>query len=99
METWYRVSLAPKDIAAGKHIALRDTFQILFMANHGPKDAAMFTTAESRSPSDYFFSPGAVRFSKALIDGFSGIECPALKAAGLSLLAGNQQLDAIPFSK
>ena len=99
MDTWYKVTLSSKDITAGKHMALQSTFPFLFLASRAPRDAAMLTNSEPRFPADYFFSPGAVRFSKTLIDGFSSIECAAPKATGLSLLVGDEQLEAIPFSK
>ena len=80
-------------------MALQEEFQTLFMMNLGPKDAAMFTTyTDHRAPYVYFFSPGAARLAKLLIDRYRGVECPAPKASELSLLVGNASLDQIPFS-
>jgi hypothetical protein len=46
MESWYKVTLSDADIIASKDIALENEFEALFVANHRPKNAAMFGHSE-----------------------------------------------------
>jgi hypothetical protein len=90
MDSWRKVALSRQQMIDHKHMALQNAFEGIFILSDGPKDAAMFTYTAARYPSEYFFSPGAVRISKSLIDQYAGVECAPPRVAELSLLVGTQ---------
>ena len=99
MESWYVVTLSQTDVSAMKNMSLQMSFQLLFMANHAPKNAGMFTDIETRFPAAFYFSPGAVRIAETLIGSYSGKPCEAPKKSELSILVANADLSRIPFSQ
>ena len=98
MASWYKVTLSGEDVLAGKRFSLQEAFEDLFMANGIPADAAIFTTSVVVSPQLFFFSPGAARIAKVLIEAYSGFECAAPMAADLALLIGHRGSERIPFA-
>ncbi len=71
------------------------------MAHSGPKDAAMFSNREPSFPTCFFFSPGAARIAKKVIDDYAGTECAAPSRDELTLFAGTAASfdpDNIPFA-
>jgi hypothetical protein len=89
MESWSKVTLSDADIIASKDIALENEFEALFVANHRPKNAAMFENLEWTLGQQFYFSPGGVMIAKILIQNYAGIECPPPSLAPLSLRVGN----------
>jgi len=71
-------------------MSLQRAFGDLFMASRGPKDAAMFTGDDIAADEySYYFSPGAVRFAKAVITSYGGIPCPTPGRENMILLVGD----------
>jgi hypothetical protein len=99
MESWYVVTLSQTDVSAMRNMSLQMSFQLLFMANHAPKNAGMFTDLETRFPAAFYFSPGAVRIAEILIASYSGKPCQAPKQSELCILVANTDLSRIPFSR
>jgi hypothetical protein len=92
METWHKVTLPFAETGiSGKGSRLQKAFEADFMANKAPKDAALFTSHDvDFRESFFYFSPGAVRISKSLIDNFRGTMCQLpLPADSLRLLVGH----------
>ena len=95
--SWYKVTLSDADIAARKHMEMRDIFQELFVIVRWPKDAAVYGTPESWNH-DYYFSPGATVIALPLIVSYSGVECEAPARSSLRpLLVAASELE-IPFA-
>jgi hypothetical protein len=90
MENWHEVTFSDDDIAAHRHMRLQQEFEALFMANHGPADAALFDNEDITQGHRYYFSPGAVRFCGQLLTRWGGFQCPRPRLADLgALLVGN----------
>jgi len=87
--SWYKVKLSAEEVASGKHQNLQDEFDILFLANGGPQDAAMFSDRLSNSELEVYFSPGARRLAKALIAKYSGVPCENPSGKKPALLVGH----------
>jgi hypothetical protein len=93
---WFMVTFSSRDIAAGKHIALQDSFINIFTALGAPRDAGMFKS--SVSAYIYYFSPGAARIATQLIAHYAGRECPAPTRSEVCPSAVDASLEGIPFS-
>ncbi len=90
-EAWYKVTLPFAEAGiAGKAMALQNAFGELLIASGGVRDAAMFSNRdENYEWCFYYFSPGAVRLAKPLIDAYGGVTCPAPKRGTVDLQAGD----------
>jgi len=89
VESWYKVTLSDADIAASRHAELQNTFEVIFMANGGPKGAAMFVDLDSTQGHDFYFPPSAAKIARVLIQSFAGIQCPPPSLSSVGLLVGN----------
>ena len=98
MQEWHKVALSREDMIDGKYLLLKREVEALFKANSGPKDAAMFSHASLNFPTYFFFSPGAVRIVKCLIEAYAGVPCAAPLAGSVAFSVGNPQLEEIPFA-
>ena len=89
MESWYKIVTDDWDIA--------DKFTKIWLRNLSPKDAALFGTVmpRHRKPRDYYLSPKAAQIADGLIVEYVATPCPRPKAAGLSLLVGDQSTLAL----
>ena len=79
MSGWYRVTLPYSEAGmAGKGRLLQDAFEVSFMSDHAPADAALFTRrSDDFENVFYYFTPGAVRIAKGMIDSLRGVACSA----------------------
>jgi hypothetical protein len=81
MSEWYKVTLPYSEAGiAGKGKSLQDAFEVVFIANRAPEEAAMFTRrSDDLENVFYYFTPGATTIAKGIIQSFGGVECPAPK--------------------
>ena len=86
---WMRVTMTSKEVAAGRHIALQDAFEKVFMAALAPKDAAMFGYDKSYDEYGFYFSPGAVLIFASVLTSYGAEECSAPPRANASLLVAH----------
>jgi hypothetical protein len=77
-EQWYRVTLRAADCGMrGKARTMQDAFEALFEIHGAPRNAALFTMHDDRFENYYFyFSPGAAKIGRSLVDGYSAEPCP-----------------------
>lgn len=94
---WHKVTLSHDDISAGRHIQLQEAFEAVFIASAAPADAGMFGGREA-SVHFYYFSPGAVRIFGAVVERYSGVECPAPARSGVNILVSHAGAEGIPFA-
>jgi hypothetical protein len=97
MLSWYKVTLSTDDVIAMKHMTMMNEFRDLFMVNHHPKDAAMFSNTYIADGNHFYFSPGATLFSMNLISRWGGATCSTPDPLGLSLLVGNSDALKVLF--
>lgn len=95
---WYKVELSWDDITADKHRQLQDAFTALFIANGGPKGAAMVASSDAAEGDTNYFSPRAADIAKSLIVRFGGVECPAPMRSAVDILVASAALEDVPFS-
>lgn len=88
MESWYKVTMTDADITAHRYTKLQRDFEALFMAALGPRDAAMFSNSDPVLDHQFYFSPGAVRIAKTLIEINGGVPCQSPSASEVDLLVG-----------
>jgi hypothetical protein len=74
--TWYKVTLSPADISAGKPDELVDEFRLLFGSLGNPHGAGLFD-GNGMHMYEYYFSPGAARIAMSIINRYRGVECAA----------------------
>jgi hypothetical protein len=98
METWYKVSLSEKDISNGQGKKLQDAFEVLFMANGAPHDAAMFDYVSVGPPYDCFFTPGTARIAEILLSLFGAVECEKPMGHQVVLLVGHSDAVKVFFN-
>jgi hypothetical protein len=92
MEYWHKITLPYADSGvAGKGQRLKEAFMSRLMASGGqPKDAAMFwQQSEDFKEMFYYFSPGAMRVARLLIEGHGAVPCPAPLRGTVNLAAGD----------
>ena len=92
MQGWYKVTLPAEETGTGgKAALLRKSFEVIFMAHKGPKDAALFSDHDARFYNHYYyFTPIAAEIAKTVVYQFRGIACPAPHLHdGMALLVGN----------
>jgi hypothetical protein len=77
--TWQRVVLSFEDVASGRHFALQEQFEAIFIACAAPMGAAMFGDLDSAKNFTYYFSPIASSIAAPLLAKTGGVECPAPK--------------------
>src|SRR5258708_5813860 len=90
--SWYKVTLPSEESGlAGKAETLQNAFADLWSANKGPKDAAMFSqNSENLKDIFCYFSPGAMRIARTLIESYGAVPCPAPRqGTGVNLSAGD----------
>ena len=85
MSGWYKITLSNAEFAAGKGVELQNAFTDVFLGLAGPDEAGMFACRQI-GKHDYFFSPGAVRIAKPIIDLYAGVECATPKLSELTSL-------------
>ena len=75
----------------GKADQLQAAFEVMFLARHSPREAALFEWHdETLQTNVFFFSPAAAELVKTLIEQFGGIECaPPVLSEWLVLLVGH----------
>ena|ERR1700722_4706908 len=88
---WYKVTLPyEQSVPNGEAIVLQKSFELMFMSNASPKDAAMFTNQDEDFVNcQYYFSPGTVAFFSATIERYGGAPCPPPKRAEVKLIVGH----------
>jgi hypothetical protein len=79
MQGWYKVTLPAEETGTGgKAALLQKSFEVVFMAHKGPKDAALFTDHDARFYNHYYyFTPVAAEIAKTVVYQFRGVACPA----------------------
>ncbi len=89
--SWYKITLPFKQGGVGGMAsALQSEFETAFIANCGPKDAAMFTNrAEDFETCVYYFSPAAAAIAGILIESYKGVKCSPPAMDKVSLLVGH----------
>jgi hypothetical protein len=77
MEIWYKVHFTFSEAGVrAKAVKLQNDYSRIFVKNHGPKDALVFTDQEHNDQHyDYYFSPGAMRIAGPLILASGGVPC------------------------
>jgi hypothetical protein len=87
--SWYTVSMSPGDVSSQKHVSIQDAFEVLFMANRAPRDAAMFAASTPGNPNyEVYFSPVAASLASVLLASYGGQACMP-PTVPLSLLVGH----------
>jgi hypothetical protein len=92
MPSWYRVDIPPSQCCRdGKADQLQAAFEVMFLARHSPRDAALFEWHDDMLQTNvFFFSPEGAAMVEALIERFGGIECsPPALSERLVLLVGH----------
>ena len=91
---WMKVTLKPDNIIGG--ISLHEAFNAALETARFPKDAAMFRAARPVQNA-FYFSPGAVRIARSLLDQFhaEGCSAPARSDVGLTAAGADVSLDII----
>jgi len=83
MTDWYMVTRSDW--------VIQDEFLPVWMANGGPKDAALFTARNQRERTNtFYFSPSAARIAGELIARYGAVKCPRPEISELVLLVGDQ---------
>ena len=95
---WYKVSFSWDDVGAVRAAELQDAFAALYTGMGGPRDVAMFASADVHDNID-FFSPRATELAKRLISKYGGVECQAPARSAVHLLVGSELgVEAMSFS-
>ena len=56
MQGWYKVTLPAEETGTGgKAALLQKSFEVVFIAHKGPKDAALFTDHDARFYNHYYY--------------------------------------------
>jgi len=81
--SWYKIT--------ANDWTIQDEFLPIWMANGGPKDAALFAAPDLRTRTiDFYFSPAAAKIATELIDAHAAVECLRPDIARLVLAVGDQ---------
>jgi hypothetical protein len=86
--SWYKVSMTPDEVIAGKALKLQTEFTALFMTTGANTEAAMFCNRGGRE-NVYYFTPEAYRIAPVLIARYGGTECPTPPGSSLCVLVAN----------
>jgi hypothetical protein len=91
MDTWYKATLPFAECGiAGKGQKLQDAFAEVFIMNAGPWDAAMFSQrSDDFTKMFYYFTPGALRIARSLIEALGIVPCPVPLRGSVSLAVGD----------
>jgi hypothetical protein len=97
MDRWYSISLSTVQVAAGRIGTIQDAFAKIFIGLGAPRDAGMFGSL-ALGDHTLFFSPGAVRIAKPILDYYGAVECAAPLRSEVAILAANTGAEQIPFA-
>jgi hypothetical protein len=74
-QSWYSVTASAEDAARARNAIIQYEFCEIFNAAGDPKDAAMFSSQVLTDGAQLYFSPGAGRIAKSLLERYGGVPC------------------------
>ena len=92
MPFWYRVDLPLYECRRnGKADQLQKAFEVMFLTNQKPQDAALFEWHDEIVQNNvFFFSPAGASLIRSLLKGVGAVECgPPILSDRLVLLVGH----------
>lgn len=89
---WYRLTLSPEQVAAGKIPPVKEAFTSAFRAAGGPRAMALFQKETEDGGVDLFFTPDCGRFASELLAEIGAAPCPGPPLIGLELLVGHNEI-------
>jgi hypothetical protein len=89
MENWYAVTMQDTDISAHKDVQLQNDFINLFIADGGPRDAAMFGDLAGTGH-HFYFSPGAMKFASSFLATYAAVPCQRPPGNQVMFLVGEE---------
>ena len=87
--SWYKISLDKVDLIDDKISIIRNLYEAIWLANGAPKEAPLFATKAPKDPCSIFFSPGAAKIGKILIEKYNAIQCKKPPKQEVGLLIGH----------
>ena len=87
--SWYKISLDKVDLIDDKISIIRNLYEAIWLANGAPKEAPLFATKAPKDPCSIFFSPGAAKIGKILIEKYDAIQCKKPPKQEVGLLIGH----------
>jgi hypothetical protein len=87
--SWYKISLDKVDLIDDKISIIRNLYEAIWLANGAPKEAPLFATKAPKDPCSIFFSPGAAKNGKILIEKYDAIQCKKPPKQEVGLLIGH----------
>lgn len=89
---WYRLTLTPEEVAAGKIAPIKDAFASSFRAAGGPRAMALFQKGNEDGGADLFFTPDCSSFAPDLLSEIGAVPSPGPALIGLDLLVGHNEI-------
>ena len=86
---WLKVTIAPEEVAQGRHTHLQEKFQMVTMRMRGAKGVAMFGPRDASGPYVCYFSPASVPLVGDFLKARGATECEAPAKDEVRLLAGD----------
>lgn len=90
--SWYHVTLTGAEVAAGKALQYKETFERAFVAASGPRIMALFQRENEEGGVDLFFTPECGEYAMDLLDEWGGTPCDRPSLVGLHLLVGHNEI-------
>jgi hypothetical protein len=87
--SWYKISLDKVDLIDDKISIIRNLYEAIWLTNGAPKEAPLFATKAPKDPCSIFFSPGAAKIGKILIEKYDAIQCKKPPKQEVGLLIGH----------
>ena len=87
--SWYKISLDKVDLIDDKISIIRNLYEAIWLANGAPREAPLFATKAPKDPCSIFFSPGAAKIGKILIEKYDAIQCKKPPKQEVGLLIGH----------
>jgi hypothetical protein len=88
---WLKVTIAPEEVAQGRHTHLQEKFQMVTMRMRGAKGVAMFGPRDASGAYVCYFSPASVPLVGDFLKTRGAVECEAPSRSDVVLLAGDAE--------
>jgi len=86
---WFKIDLDIEDLVDDKISFIRNQYEDIWFAKGAPKEAPLFASIAPKDPCSIFFSPGAVKIGKILIEKYGGSQCEKPYKQKVGLLIGH----------
>jgi len=87
--SWFKIDLGIEDLVDDKESLIRSQYEGIWLANGAPKEAPLFASKAPKDPCLIFFSPGAAKIGKILIEKYGGTQCEKPYKQEVGLLIGH----------